>query len=114
MRISQFAISSNLCHITPPIKFLSNSLPYLNTILWVKPDMTYQDEAEEALNVQYDRQIEEFFLLEMERVRYQRKASASDQILPLNLLKHEGYIILNPTDSEEEAGLNTTSEEDFA
>ena len=34
--------SSNLFHRTPPIKFLSSSLPNLNTILWVLPDTSYR------------------------------------------------------------------------
>ena len=33
--------SSNLCHISPRIRFLSNSLLDLDHILWVKPDNTY-------------------------------------------------------------------------
>ena len=76
------------------------------------PDKTYKNEAEVALKLQYDRQIEEFFLLEREKARSQREASG--QNLPFNLLQNQkGHIILNPTDSKEESCLNLNSEEDF-
>ena len=57
--------SSKLCHPTRRI-FLSNSLPNISTIEWVKPDDSFQDEAEEALCEQYDRQVAEFYLEERE------------------------------------------------
>ena len=60
----------NLCHISPQIRFLSRSLPNINTILWVKPDENFEEEAEEALNWLYDREIDDFFR------EHQRKALA--------------------------------------
>jgi hypothetical protein len=45
-QIGSSNLCSNLCHLTPKINFLSNTLPNLDTILWVEPDNTYQDEAE--------------------------------------------------------------------
>ena len=50
--------SIQLCHIaTPPINFLSRSLPRLDKISWCQPEDYMVDEAEEFLNYQYDREI---------------------------------------------------------
>ena len=54
--------SSQLCHATPPIHFLSRSLPRLDKICWVQSEDNYLDEAEEFLNYQYDQQIKQFYL----------------------------------------------------
>ena len=54
--------SSQLCHRTPPIHFLSRSLPNLDKICWSKPDGTNLDEAEEYLNYQYDQEVKQFYL----------------------------------------------------
>ena len=54
---------SQLCKMTKPINFLSKSLPDISTLRWVM--VTEEDRvmnaAEEALNQQYDRQVEEFY-----------------------------------------------------
>jgi hypothetical protein len=76
--------SSNLCHLTPKINFLSNSLPNLDTILWVEPDTNYQDESEEAFNDQYDRQIDDFYRTEQERIRAQREALTNQNLVHHN------------------------------
>ena len=73
--------SSQLCHITPKLRFLSKSAFHLDTICWVKPDDSYQEEAEEALNQQYDRNIEEFYLSERDRVRLSRMAELKGNII---------------------------------
>ena len=52
--------------------------------------MDYVDEAQEALSIQHDREIEEFYVTERERVRSMR------------LEQLEGHIALNSTDSSEE------------
>ena len=49
-----------LCRRTPRIH-LSKSLLALNTISWCPPDDVVLDAAEEALNDQYDRQVNEFY-----------------------------------------------------
>ena len=54
--------SSQLCHKTPSILFLSRSLPNLDKICWSKPDDAYLDEAEEYLNNQYDQEVKQFYL----------------------------------------------------
>ena len=54
--------SSQLCHATPPIHFLSSSLSRLDKICWVQSEDNYLDEAEEFLNYQYDQQIKQFYL----------------------------------------------------
>ena len=55
--------SSHLCHASKRIQFLSNSLPSLHTIDWVKvtEEDTVRDMAEQALCEQYDRQIENYY-----------------------------------------------------
>jgi hypothetical protein len=56
---------SQLLHHTKPIRFLSRSLPKLDSICWGKLNDTFEDladQAEEALNDQYDREIRYFYL----------------------------------------------------
>ena len=54
---------SQLCRISKPINFLSRSLPDMATLDWVR--ITEEDKvlnaAEEALNEQYDRKVEDFY-----------------------------------------------------
>ena len=54
---------SQLCRISKPIKYLSRSLPDMSILCWVK--VTEEDKlveaAEEALNEQYDRQVEDYY-----------------------------------------------------
>ena len=54
---------SQLCRRSKTINFISRSLPNLSTLTWVKftDEDILEDEAEQALNDQYDRQVEEFF-----------------------------------------------------
>ena len=54
--------SSQHCHTTPPIHFLSRSLPRLDKICWVQPEDNFLDEAEEFLNYQFDQQIKQFYV----------------------------------------------------
>ena len=68
--------SSQFCHRSRPIH-LSNSLPCLDSVCWSKPDENFIDEAEEALNEQYDKQISQFYLDERERVRAARHEPSS-------------------------------------
>ena len=107
--------SSDLCRLSPKIHFLSKSLPNLDSICWVKPDTMYQDEAQEALNSQYDRQIVEFYISERERVSSLRETSSvavrsEPADLSANWRKQEGHIILNLSDSEE-SSVSSSSEE---
>ena len=55
---------SKLCHRSKTINFFSRSLPNLSTLTRVR--VTEEDilieEAEQALNNQYDRQVEEFYI----------------------------------------------------
>ena len=90
--------SSQLCQITPKLRFLSRSAFHLDTICWVKPDDTYQEEAEEALNQQYDRKIEEFYLSEKERVRLSRISDLKGNLI-LNITK-ESTTTTSDTDDE--------------
>ena len=54
---------SQLCQITKPINYLSRSLPDMSTLNWVKitEEDSVMNAAEEALNEQYDRHVEEFY-----------------------------------------------------
>ena len=52
--------SKELCRIYPKIQFLSRSHPDLASIRWCEPDTNYREEAEEALNEQYERNVREF------------------------------------------------------
>ena len=67
--------SSQLFHHSKPIRFLSRSLPSLDSICWGEMNDTLEDladQAEEALNEQYDREIKDFYLDERERVKTER------------------------------------------
>ena len=61
---------SQLCYRTPPINFLSRSLPSLDCICWVQnsEDEVLRDKAEEMLADQYDAEIKEFYMTEKERL----------------------------------------------
>ena len=59
--------SSQLFHFSHSI-FLSNSLPNLNSICCSKPCEDFSDEAEKAIAKQHDRQVQEFYDDERERV----------------------------------------------
>ena len=63
--------SSNLCFLTPQIKSMSRSLPNLNSILWFKTSIEeiVRDEAEELLANMYDKEVEEYYLMEREKIR---------------------------------------------
>ena len=98
--------SSQLCHSSRRLGYLSRSLPNFNTVCWVKPDDTFQDEAEEALNEQYDRQIEEFYISEQERVKSLRDPTS-------NLGQFEGHIIINTLNSSRDSSITTIEEEEF-
>ena len=54
---------SQLCRISKPINYLSRSLPDMDTLSWVK--VTEEDNvlnaAEEALNEQYDKEVEDYY-----------------------------------------------------
>ena len=54
---------SQLCYATKHIHHLSSSLPNLSTMNWVTvtEEDVIRDQAEEALNEQYDRKIAEFY-----------------------------------------------------
>ena len=54
---------SQLCYATKLIHHLSSSLPNLSTMNWVTltEEDVLRDQAEEALNEQYDRKIAEFY-----------------------------------------------------
>ena len=71
------SFSSQLSQYSRSI-FLSNSLPNLNSISWSKPCEDFSEEAEEALAQQYDRQVQEFYEDERERVRVARVASSGN------------------------------------
>ena len=55
--------SSQLCHHSKRIHFLSNSLPNLSTITWVRvtEEDAIRDEAEQALCDQYDTQVRDYY-----------------------------------------------------
>ena len=74
--------SSQLCHQTRRIHFLSNSLPNLSTISWVRvtDEDVLQDEAEQALCDQYDRQVQAYYDDARE------KAEAVRQVFEENLI----------------------------
>ena len=98
--------SSNLCHRTPPIKFLSSSLPNLNTILWVLPDTSYVDEAEEFLSYQHDNMVKLVYRLRKEQAqarKYERILEKYD--LALTSSKQVADILSD--DSYDESWINT-------
>ena len=56
---------SKLCHNSKAINLFSRSIPNLSTLTWVRvteEDNILVEEAEQALNSQYDRQIDEFYI----------------------------------------------------
>ena len=78
---------------------------------WVKSDDTFEDEAQEALNAQNGRQIEEFYLDEQERVKNLKAEDLETGIVPGTTLNHlEGHIILNIESSSRDS--STTASED--
>ena len=62
--------SYKFCLLTPRIKHLSNSLPNLDTVLWVNTteEERLRDDAEEALAEHYDDQVKQFYLDQKEQV----------------------------------------------
>ena len=64
--------SSQLCFSTPPIHFLSRSLPQLDKFKWCQPEEYMVDDADEYLNDQYDQEIEDFYLEAREDARTRR------------------------------------------
>ena len=54
---------SQLCHKSKPILFMTRSVPNLATLSWVRrtEEETMRDEAEQALNEQFDRQISDYY-----------------------------------------------------
>ena len=64
--------NSQLLFKTPPIKFLSRSIPNLDKICWSQPDYGNTDEADEALADQYDREVKDFYIEACERARILR------------------------------------------
>ena len=78
--------SSQLCHATPPIHFLSRSLPRLDKISWCEPDDHIVNEAEEYLNFQYDQEIKQFYQDAKQQAQGQRVSKLVDktgqQVIP--------------------------------
>ena len=64
--------SSQLCFSTPPIHFLSRSLPRLDKIKWCQPEEYMVDEADEYLNNQYDQDLKDFYIEARENARARR------------------------------------------
>ena len=54
---------SQLCHRSMPNNHIARSLPNLSTLSWimVTEEDIIQDEAEQALNEQFDRQVSDFY-----------------------------------------------------
>ena len=75
---------------------MSRSHPDLDTILWCQPDTNYEDAAEEALNEQYDWEIQDFYSLERDRLR--------------SLKESQGIVFIHTLESNSES--NTTDTED--
>ena len=71
--------SSQLCYATPPIHFLSRSLPRLDKICWSEPEDYMVDEAEEFLNFQYDQQIKQFYQDAKQQAQDQRVTNLVDK-----------------------------------
>ena len=61
-------MNTKLCYYSPHKKFMSNSLPSLYNVQWTTTD-DLLDAAEEALAEQYDREVQEFFRDEQERIK---------------------------------------------
>ena len=103
-------VSSDLCHTSPRIGYLSKSLPNFHMICLVTPDDNFQDEAEEALNEQYDRQIEEFYTSKRERV----KSLRAEKIDSTSVLENvKGHVVLNVTGFSRESLISTSEEDEF-
>ena len=72
---------SQLLHHTPPIKFLSRSLPSLNKICWSQPNEDpYLDEAEEYLNWQYDQKVKQFYIDAKQTAEDKRKVLVNNNV----------------------------------
>ena len=54
--------SSQLCFSTPPIHFLSRSLPRLDTIKWCQPEEYMVDDADEYMNNQFEQDLKDFYI----------------------------------------------------
>ena len=74
---------SKLCHRSKAVKFFSRSLPNLSTISWVRvtEEDIQENEAEQALNNQYDRQVDEFY------IDAKKKAEAVRQVYEENYIE---------------------------
>ena len=72
--------SLQLCHTTPPINFLSRSLPRLDKIRWCQPNEYMVDDAEEYLNYQYEQEIKEFYRGAKNKAREQKYDDAEDNL----------------------------------
>ena len=64
---------SQLLHHTKPIKFISRSLPSLDSICWGVPSDSLEDKIDEMLSDQYDQQVKDFYIIERERVQAIKK-----------------------------------------
>ena len=66
------------------------------------------------MNAQYDRQIEEFYLEERERVKNLKAEHLETGIVPGSTLNHlEGYIILNIESSSRDSSTTTSIDRDY-
>ena len=72
--------SLQLCHATPPINFMSRSLPRLDKIRWCEPSEYMVDDAEEYLNYQYEQEIEEFYRDAKNKAWKQKYDDAEDNL----------------------------------
>ena len=64
--------SSELCHATPPARFISHSMPRLDLICWASPEDWCVDDVDDFLNYQHDEQIKLFYLDAKQQAKDQR------------------------------------------
>ena len=67
--------SSQLCHTTPPIHFLSRSLPRLDKIKWCQPEEYEVDEYDEYIYDQHKQNLKDFY----EEARRESKAKRMEE-----------------------------------
>ena len=66
--------------LNPDESFCQSLWVNLDSVCWSKPDEDFTEEAEEALNDQYDRQIREFYEDERDRVHAARVSEQLHQL----------------------------------
>ena len=85
--------SLQLCHASPPINFLSRSLPRLDKMRWCQPDEYVVNDADDYLNSQYEHEIKEFYDDARNKAQEKRKDETEDHLEVKHLDKNKNLVI---------------------